>query len=341
MNTSATNRRIRTILTAIRDKTLIPKPNFQRRLVWSNAHKVALIQTVLDGLPFPEVFIAAGTVNPDTGDGTELVVDGQQRLTTLNQYFTAHPDLKLSPSSGVPPYKELKPQQKLEFLEYDVVVRDLGKLSAEETISVFKRINSTNYALNAMEVNNSRYDGELKRFAERLAGRDFFVTHKTFTALDGRRMNDIKFTLTLIISMMSGYFNRDDDLEEYLERFNDEFPAESAISSRFERVVNLLEDSRLDRRSRLWNKADMLTAFVELDRFLNLEGVNFNVAEFSQSIDRFYEDVNNVTQSGDVNQLAAEYYRRISSGINDRTSRVNRGDAFRDAVLNPLSGVQE
>lgn len=336
MNTSATNKRIRTILTAIRDKTLIPNPNFQRKLVWSNAHKIALIETVLDGLPFPEIFIAAGSVNPDTGDGTELIVDGQQRITTLNQYFTAHPDLKLSPTGKVVPYKDLEHDQKLEFLEYDVVVRDLGTLTADETRSIFKRINSTNYALNAMEVNNSRYDGEMKRFAEGLAARDFFVSHKMFTALDGRRMNDIKYTLTLIISMMSGYFNRDDNIEEYLERFNDEFPAEGEVSERFNRVVGLLDDLNLDRKSRLWNKADMLTAIVELDRFLNLEGNAMNIAKFSQSLKKFYEDVNNVTQSVDVNKPASEYYRRIMSGINDRTSRVNRGTAFREAVLEPL-----
>nr|WP_314142506.1 DUF262 domain-containing protein [uncultured Rhodococcus sp.] len=336
MKTSATNKKIRVILTGIRDEVLIPNPNFQRRLVWSNAHKVALIRTVLDGLPFPEIFIAAGEVDPDTGDGTELIVDGQQRITTLNQYFTAHVDLKLTASGGVPPYKDLEDQAKLDFLAYEVVVRDLGKLTSDETISIFKRINSTNYALNAMEVNNSRYDGELKRFAERLAARDFFVEHKTFTSLDGRRMNDIRFTLTLIISMMSGYFNRDDDLEEYLERFNDEFPDERQITDRIDRVVHLLEKANLGRKSRIWNKADMLTAFIELDRVLNIEQKEIDAAAFSDSITKFYEDVANATESSELNKSASEYYRRITGGINDRTNRLNRGDAFREAVLGPL-----
>ena len=65
------------------------------------------------------------------------------------------------------------------------------------------------YSLNAMEVNNSRYDGELKKFAEKLAVHDFYLKHNFFTALDGRRMNDTKFALTLIITMMSGYFTSD------------------------------------------------------------------------------------------------------------------------------------
>ena len=95
MGTAATNRRLRVILTEIRDGKLIPNPAFQRRLVWSTKHKVNFLETVLAGLPFPEVFIAAGDVNQDTGEGQELIVDGQQRLTTLFQYFTGASSLKL------------------------------------------------------------------------------------------------------------------------------------------------------------------------------------------------------------------------------------------------------
>ena len=54
MKTSATNRKIRILLTAIRDGSLVPQPEFQRRLVWSNKHKRAFLKTVLEGLPFPE-----------------------------------------------------------------------------------------------------------------------------------------------------------------------------------------------------------------------------------------------------------------------------------------------
>ena len=81
MQASASNRRIRALLKDIRTGALVPNPEFQRRLVWSNKHKSAFIETVLFGYPFPEVYVAAGEVNPDTGEGTEMLVDGQQRLT--------------------------------------------------------------------------------------------------------------------------------------------------------------------------------------------------------------------------------------------------------------------
>ena len=98
----------------------------------------------------PEIYVAAGAVNTDTGEGTELLVDGQQRVTTLKQYFEDSPDLKWS--KEVPPYSQLGETQKTaNFLEYQVVVRDLGNISIAEIKQVFERINSTNYALNVME----------------------------------------------------------------------------------------------------------------------------------------------------------------------------------------------
>src|SRR4051794_8000546 len=97
MKTSATNRKLRILLTGIKSNTLIPKPEFQRRLVWTNDDKLNFLQTVLEGYPFPEVYIAAGVVNPDTGEGTEMLVDGQQRMTTLYQYFMGSDEIKLKP----------------------------------------------------------------------------------------------------------------------------------------------------------------------------------------------------------------------------------------------------
>jgi len=43
VDTSATNRRLRVLLTAIRDRTLIPRPEFQRRLVWTTKDKVRFL----------------------------------------------------------------------------------------------------------------------------------------------------------------------------------------------------------------------------------------------------------------------------------------------------------
>jgi Protein of unknown function DUF262 len=332
MQTSATNKRLRQLLVGIRDKTLVPNPHFQRRLVWSNVHKVAFLRTVLEGLPFPEIFISAGEVNPDTGDGTELIVDGQQRITTLYQYFVGSGDLQLK-GANLQPYFDLDPVEKVAFLEYEVVVRDLGPISEEETRDIFHRINSTNYSLNAMEVNNSRFDGRLKRFAEEIAENSFFQEHKVFTGLDGRRMNDIRFALTLIITMMSGYFNRDDEHEGYLEHYNDDLPDEGNLRGRIANVIDFLERGNFASKSRVWQKADLLAVLVELDRLINIEHAAVDPGVVRDCLEEFYGDVEEVPRVESPVSDAAEYYRRVRSGINDRVSRINRGEAIRGRLV--------
>src|SRR5258707_2782228 len=115
MKSTASNRRLRLLLTAIRNKTLIPNPDFQRRLVWTNKDKRNFLNTVLTGYPFPEIYIAAGEVNPQTGEGVEWLVDGQQRISTLYQYFEGSTKLVLE---DIKPYADLDKDAQIRFLAY-------------------------------------------------------------------------------------------------------------------------------------------------------------------------------------------------------------------------------
>src|SRR5690606_22344893 len=56
-------------------------PKFQRRFVWSLKHASRFIESLLMGLPVPGIFLYR-----EAQTNRHLVVDGQQRLRTL-QYF--------------------------------------------------------------------------------------------------------------------------------------------------------------------------------------------------------------------------------------------------------------
>lgn len=326
IKTSATNKKIRNILTDLQDKRLIPRPDFQRRLVWNHHHKAEFLRTVLDGLPFPEIYISAGDVNPDTAEGTELLVDGQQRITTIEQYFTGDADLWLG---DLPAYRVLEDDRKRAFLEYEIVVRDLGPLPIETVKQVFERINSTKYALNAMELNNARYEGPFKDFGERIAEDEFFDTHRVFKPNDFRRMGDLKFVLTLAATMLGGYFNREDELEAFLQRYNDEFPEDQSLAARLAAAFSFVDDTGIPSSSRAWNKADLLTLLVELDRLL-AEGVELDSAVVKERLGRFYEDVTKATRDEQVeDERAVRYARAVRAGSNDRANRLTRGEALR------------
>ena len=334
MKTSATNKKIRNLLTDIRNETLIPRPEFQRRLVWSENHKNAFIQTVLDGYPFPEVYIAAGMVDPDTGEGTEMLVDGQQRLTTLKQYFEGSSDLKLS--KEITPYSDLTDEEKVNFLEYEVVIRDLGQKSIDEIKEIFQRINSTNYSLNAMEIHNARFDGEIKQFADRLSQNSFFEEHKVFSATDVRRMKDVSYVLSLVITVMSAYFNLESEFESNLFQYNDEFEEKARLEDEFRRVFDFIDKCELSQKSRAWRKSDLFTLIVEIHRAIFREEKDIKPADVGIRLIEFYELVDRVAKAEEgisvENGRLQEYYKAALQGTNSRTNRIRRGKIIQDVI---------
>lgn len=320
MKTASNNKKIREIINLVKDQKLIPKPEFQRRLVWTRADKNSFIDTILRKYPFPEIYFADGDVNVDTGEGTQLLVDGLQRVNTIVQYFSGDPDLKLT---TVPPYNELSPEEKKDFLLYDVAVRDLGAVSKDEIIEVFKRLNATKYSLLDIEVSNAVYSGALKKFADALSVNEFFQSHSIFNALDYKRMGDLRYVLALVCTMLAGYFNRDDAFEALLDRYNDDFPKEPEIRERLEKVFAYIEECGFDASSRIWRKADLFSLIIELDAALNIKQLNLQPSEVVSVLQEFLSRIDTRMNEGSL--VHAVYYKAALQATNDRVNRIRRG----------------
>ena len=332
MKTSATNRRVRVLLSSLQDETLIPRPEFQRRLVWSKKDKFNFVSTVLEEYPFPEVYVAAGDVNLETGQGTEMLVDGQQRLTTLNQYFRGSPEF--ATGGSIKPYKDLPDDEKKRFLDYEVVVRDLGNLGIDEIKKVFLRLNSTGYSLNAMEMQNARYNGEFKQFAESIASNKFFEARPVFSANDIRRMEDVRFVLTFIVTIMSTYFHRVRELESYLKEYNDDFPEKQTLKNQILRVFEFIESCELENSSRAWQRADIFTLLVECYRSLEKDALTLDANSVAPRLKAFYKSVDEFDSSTGGDDKAARYYRAAVLASNDRSRRIERGNALAAILRN-------
>jgi hypothetical protein len=320
MKTAPTSKKIRELISMVKEGKLTPRPEFQRRLVWTRNDKDYFLDTILRGYPFPEIYLADGDVDLETGQGTQLLVDGLQRVSTIIQYFEGDPDLKLT---TVQPYRSLSEDDKKIFLLYDVAVRDLGAVSREEIVEVFKRINATPYSLLDIEVNNAVYTGALKKYAERLAEDDFFESHKVFTAQDFKRMGDLRYALTVVITLIQGYFNRDDALGELLDRYNDDFPLEPEIDQRIHAAFDFIEECGFTPSSRVWKKADLFTLITEIDQCLNVLKVNLQPSLVVEKLNKFYEAVE--ASGVDVSSIASIYYKAALQASNDRVNRLRRG----------------
>lgn len=87
IETNSITPRVSDLYKQIRDGSLILKPPFQRNFVWTMRHQEEFIDTILKGFPFPEVYVCDGEIDTISFNSTTLVIDGQQRLTTIKRYI--------------------------------------------------------------------------------------------------------------------------------------------------------------------------------------------------------------------------------------------------------------
>ncbi len=159
-------REIIDLVGAMRSSILTVSPYFQRNLVWREAHKKDFIETILKGFPFPQIFLARGSINLETMSASQAVVDGQQRLNTISEYVSGRllVDGKYFP--------ELTDKEKEAFLKYEVAVIDFDlDVDDPKLKDVFHRLNRTYYALSAIEKLASEYSAsEFMLVGRTLAG---------------------------------------------------------------------------------------------------------------------------------------------------------------------------
>lgn len=333
MRTAPESRKIAVLITSVRDEVLIPRPDFQRRSVWTRKDKIAFIDTILNGYPFPEIYVASGTVDTTTGATTEVLVDGQQRITTIFEYFRGVSPF--SASRTIKKYTDLSEDQKRDFLGYDVAVRNLGYLSEGILVEVFSRMNSTSYDLNEIERYNAVYLGEFKTFAESIAQDKFLSDIGIFSATDIRRMKDVSYVASLTAAMMSNYFNRDDEVENYLSEYNEEFERQKEMRDRIQNVFKFISDLKLPKDSAAFRKADFYTLAVELDRQLFKQTNNLDVAHIRKALLEFYTAVQ-TARGGDVDREDVRlYFETTLQNTNDRSQRIARGKVLEEILNAP------
>lgn len=220
------------------DGTLEISPKFQRRAVWLEKERSLLLETLVNQLPFPEIYVHVET-DTETGKQKYAVVDGQQRITSILKFLSNEFPLPTNDVWNGEYFRDLTPEVKGRLWDYKIVVRSLRQTNDEEIRNLFTKLNTNNIALNDQELRNARYAGRFKDLAERLADNPFFQSLGLFTPRDVRRMLDIEYVSELLVRQIAGISNKKDLLEDFYAEFDEEFPMEATYEDEFNVGINL------------------------------------------------------------------------------------------------------
>lgn len=315
---SVTNPTIADIYEKIDAKRLDLSPDFQRKFVWTQEHQEEFLDTILNGYPFPEIYVCQGETDAVKLRTSQKVIDGQQRLTTIKNYIENTFD---KPLSLVKAFSSLNESEREDFLNYQIVVRDIGKVSDVLIREIFRRINLTKFKLESIEIHNAIYDGKFIQLAKELASEIDLEPYGVFHESEFTRMADIHFFLLVMSTLQcGGYFNGDSELEKCIAEYNEEFSNYKDIRNKIERSFNKISKLKLNDDSIWYRKSNFFTLVVELsDVKYKSSGLKSRLLKLEENIveNRYNKD----SEFG-------VYYGYMYAGTNNRKARVTRAEIF-------------
>lgn len=326
----ATNKTILELYQMMREGSLVLQPSFQRKLVWNNKHKENFIQTILSGFPFPEVYLSDGEIDLDNMKSKTLVVDGQQRLNTIYQYIINDEELVLKNTKR---FSQLTGNEKEEFLDYPVVVRALGRISLEEIKEIFNRINSVQYALNAMEINNALYEGEFISTAKQIVNTNLLGDLDVLSETEVSRMKDLEFVTLLMTTIeLGGYFTGNKEIEDMIKKYEDEYPQREKMFNDFVAVLGFIKDLNLPVDSFWFRKSCIFTLIAELMFQLYAKGKTLPKVEVGRETLIILEK--KILQDRNEGKIGkySDFYSYVYQGTTSRKGRIVRGEILEEEL---------
>ncbi len=335
-------------------RTLKLRPAFQRNLVWNPEQQSFLIDTVLRGLPVPEVYVQKATSDDGTDEHT-VVVDGQQRITALLKFLNGRlvliGDDELGPRWKGKRFAELDNELKRRFRTFELVARQLPNLDEAVLREVFRRLNKTVESLEPQELRHAAYSGPLIGLLEKAAAQQTLEEIGVFSPKDYLRRRNDEFLAEVAFAYTAGAFpNKKDGLDEFflIREKQGVKPEEiSDITQRLGRAFAELSASPAAiRRTRFRNKSDFYSLIIYLLKNAEHLPLSGEVrSQFERALLSFGSRVNEIKRKeseGDSDSItdefglqARKYLRAVERAASDRLSRVRRDEALA-AVLDPI-----
>lgn len=238
-------------------------PGFQRGYVWQPAEKSRFIESLILGLPVPNVFLAR-----DASSNRLNIVDGQQRLRTLQSYLEGEfylsgnqiqDDLKgryfsqeVAKSKSSKHLDDDDARALSDSVLHTIVIKpdpiyddeDRGHEYNKAVIQIFRRLNTSGKALVAQEIRASIFYGaletKLRSFNEQDAWRELFGKPHS-------RLKDMELILRFIALREAGA-EYTSPMPKFLDDFmeNNRDPEQEKldeIESAFVRVAEVIQNA--------------------------------------------------------------------------------------------------
>ena len=302
-------------------------PDFQRLQVWGPVQKVQLIESVLLQIPLPAFYFA------EDATGVMQVVDGVQRLSTINDFVTGDPrrgggfplvGLEYLSDVKGKRFSDLPAVWKRRIHNTQIVAHVIEPSTpAAVMYDIFRRINTGGTPLRAQEIRHCVSKQRSRAFLKELAATTAFEIATTGKLKNHRRMVDRELALRFVAFWCYGPegYLRNDSLESFLLRVTQSLDdgreisdlALVGIGSAFERGLTLAHEVFGEHAFRKWPTG--LDRLAPINRAL-FETWTVELARADQDVVRENtEEIRDLARQGMASDM--DYIKSVSSGTGD------------------------
>ena len=238
-------------------------PFYQRKFVWKEDRRSKFIESIILGLPIPPMYFA------EIEDGLLEVIDGSQRIRTINEFLSGRLKLKnlkqLDGLNGLT-FNDFSNSRKRKIKNVTmraVVVTDIEKDTMSIRHEIFERLNTGGEVLKKMEIKKGAQEGKFIEFIyTSCADNSLFNELSEFTKRDELRAYKEEFLVKYFAYSQSTNFDctLETYLEEYISEQNQAFEDEDYADNmlvEFKKMLeftnnhNLIKDLSINRKNRL------------------------------------------------------------------------------------------
>ncbi|MCD9008237.1 DUF262 domain-containing protein [Luteimonas sp. XNQY3] len=206
---------IETVNLQIRKGNIDLQPRFQRRAAWDDVRKSRLIESIIAGMPVPNIVLAENKEQR----GKFIVIDGKQRLVSISQFINGEYSLKgldIRPDLNDKRYGDLDVDDRNNFDNSTLRSTVIKNWHDENFLyAIFYRLNSGSLPLSPQELRKALTGGNLIDYIE-----EYLIGSRSFQALFGteldKRMRDSELVLRFIAfdNFLPGY---DGNFKKFLD----------------------------------------------------------------------------------------------------------------------------
>ncbi len=248
-----------TIVTQMNKGTIDLKPKFQRREAWDDKRKSKFIESIILGLPIPQIILA----ERKDKKGTYIVIDGKQRLLSIRQFFSKVDD-ELFPRLKLKGLDSLNSLNNKSFvdLQSDPNLEDFATLLENQPIrtiviknwpneaflyNVFLRLNTGSLPLAAQELRQALHPGPFIDYTDQFSIESRQIKKVLNIEEPDYRMRDIElvirfFAFKFFVHEYNGNLKK--FFDDTVEKLNNSWPEiEPVVVASAEELNNAIDFS--------------------------------------------------------------------------------------------------